>query len=196
MTTAAIVTRKNEATRWAKPAPPEDAKRCTGCGIFIFDNMVEATMCQVPYWTTINHAVGELCIGCAGGDKSLDHLLTLVWRIERKETHMPKSIKQNNGLFLEMETGVNAPAASGRGSVNYSPLEGAVFNLSLDSQGASEWVRFKFAEHRLALNANSWLLNRFKTVYRKRGHDLHRRIVKNDDGTAWLYVQRVKLEEA
>ena len=189
-----------DQSAWAKPIPPENAERCTICGIFIFDSQAEAEASRIPYVITINQAIDELCIGCAGGDEGVHTLLTLVERIERGERIEQKEILmlEPNGLFLEMETGVMPPAAgpSGSGKSKYMPLEQAVLELSGRKSGSSEWARFKFADKKAATSASSWLLGRCKSAYREQGHDLNRRVVPNADGTAWLYVQRFKLEEA
>lgn len=184
---------------WTKPIPPEDARRCPGCGIFIFDSEAEAVAGGVPYAITINHAVGELCIGCAGGDESEERLLTLVQRIRRGESVEREEIvmSEQNGLFLEMEVGVMPPisAAGTGGESKYAPLEEALLKVPIGRNGNSEWIRFKMASAKDVSNAGTWLAKRKKEAYQPQGHSLRRRTVKNEDGTAWLYVQRFKVEE-
>jgi hypothetical protein len=197
MESMAVYTHKSKY--WTKTEPPDDARRCLVCGILIFDSEAEAVAGRVPYFITVNHAVGELCVGCAGGDESEERLLTLVQRIERGGRVEREEIvmSQDNGLFLEMETGVMPPAAgpSGAGQSKYAPFEKIILELSMGRKGVSEWARFKFADPKSATNASAWLMKRGKAVYREQGHDVSRRVVKNEDGTAWLYVQRFKLEE-
>lgn len=99
---------------------------------------------------------------------------------------------KSNGLYLEMETGVMPPSVSSRGFSKWLPLEEEIMKLRIGG-GKSEWVRFKMHTDRDATNASSWLMKRANKVYSKKGHGLNRRVVKNADGTAWLYIQRIDL---
>lgn len=189
------------AAYYAKSDPPPNAKRCTICGLFIFNNKTESG--NVPYYPTVNHAIGDLCIGCAGGDESEEKLLIMVSRIEQglnpkqKENHMPRPKKNSNGLYLEMEIGVMPPATGGssRGQSKYQPMEDSVLMVPIGQNGKSEWFRFKMETRANAVNASTWFYKRAKEAYRPDGHDLNRRVVRNSDETAWLYMQRIKLDD-
>jgi len=205
MTTATMLAQPQTAvsTRRGRPdylaLAAAEPNRCTGCSLLIFTDPAEAAVCQIPYVITVNHAIGELCIGCAGGDESMDRLLTLVERIEDGEPIERKEIRmsENNGLFLKMEVGVMPPLGStaGGGESKYVLLEKEIMKLPIGKGGESEWARFKMVDSKAVTNAGTWLAKRKRSAYEPQGHSLRRRTVKNEDGTAWLYVQRYTIEE-
>lgn len=177
----------------AKPKTENGICRCSSCGIFIFNNAAEAALHNIPYAVAQNHRFNDLCIGCAGGHKSLDHLLDLVLRAEHKEQVMKT---EKNDLFIKVETGVVPPNGKSNrwGTSKYQPLENELLKLPIGKNGESEWARFLLTDKKTGRLAQQHLRKRGKDIFAPNGHSVLTKVVGNEDGTAWLYAQRVMVE--
>lgn len=173
--------------------------RCAVCQIGIFPNAAAAAAVGSVYAETINQAVGDLCVGCAGGDAvgaaGVGALLaSLDDPDDEGDNDMPRQKKnESNGkLFVKCDIGVKAPPDWRRGK--YHEMDEKVMALKMNGDGKSQWARFLFAKKKDAKNAASHATKLHNDEFKT-----EKRIVPayGDDaelGEAWLYVRRVAVE--
>lgn len=84
---------------------PHNLTHCQRCGIYIFEAGWQAEAAGIPFYTTINIAVGNLCYGCAIGDK----LKAQQWR---DMGLLPPHPDKNDLSIITCEVDVMLPALS------------------------------------------------------------------------------------
>lgn len=176
--------------------------RCRHCTIYIFPSAIEAAAAAVPWAPTVNLAVGDLCIGCAGDNiaSAPPHLVyeqlatadytavTMSAPVSRPDEGEPTMAIQDatkNELYQAFEIGVQPPIV---GKAKYAPLATRLLAVPIGKNGFSDWIRVTFADAPSAKRARSYL-GTLRSQWRTEGHDAEFQTVPNGE-TCYLYIRR------